>query len=48
MTEEKTQDYTDDNNEGDVDTREANFECEKKTDQKPHATGYQLKASIAG
>lgn len=30
MTEEKVQDYTDDNNEGHVDTREKNFECEYK------------------
>ena len=30
MTENKVQDYTDDKNEGHVDTREANFECEKK------------------
>jgi hypothetical protein len=30
MAENKTQDYTDDRNEGHVDTREANFECEDK------------------
>jgi hypothetical protein len=30
MAENKTQDYTEDNNEGHVDTREANFECENK------------------
>ena len=30
MAENKVQDYTDDKNEGHVDTREANFECEKK------------------
>jgi hypothetical protein len=30
MGENKVQDYTDDKNEGHVDTREANFECEKK------------------
>ena len=30
MAENKTQDYFDDNAEGHVDTREANFECEKK------------------
>jgi hypothetical protein len=30
MAEKKTQDYFDDNNEGHVDTREANFECEDK------------------
>jgi hypothetical protein len=28
MTEEKVQDYTKDNDEGHVDTREKNFECE--------------------
>lgn len=28
MTEQKVQDYTDERNEGHVDTREANFECE--------------------
>jgi hypothetical protein len=30
MAEDKTQDYTDDRNDGHVDTREANFECEDK------------------
>ncbi len=30
MAENKTQDYTDDRNDGHVDTREANFECENK------------------
>jgi hypothetical protein len=30
MAENRTQDYTDDRNEGHVDTREANFECEDK------------------
>ena len=30
MADNKTQDYTDDRNEGHVDTREANFECEDK------------------
>ena len=30
MAENKTQDYTEDRNEGHVDTREANFECEDK------------------
>jgi hypothetical protein len=29
MVENKTQDYFDDNDDGHVDTREANFECEK-------------------
>ena len=29
MAENKTQDYFDDDNEGHVDTREKNFECEK-------------------
>lgn len=29
MAENKTQDYTEDSNEGHVDTREANFQCEK-------------------
>jgi len=29
MAENKTQDYFDDNDEGHVDTREANFKCEK-------------------
>jgi hypothetical protein len=28
MTENRTEDYADDRNEGHVDTREANFECE--------------------
>ena len=28
MAEKRTQDYTDDRNEGHVDTREANFKCE--------------------
>ena len=28
MAENKTQDYFDDNNEGHVDTREKNFDCE--------------------
>ena len=31
MAENKEQDYTDDKAEGHIDTREANFECEKKT-----------------
>jgi hypothetical protein len=30
MAENKVQDYSDDRNEGHVDTREANFECENK------------------
>jgi hypothetical protein len=30
MAEEKVQDYTDDKNEGHVDTREKNFDCENK------------------
>ena len=30
MAESKTQDYTDDRNEGHVDTREANFDCDDK------------------
>ena len=30
MAENRTQDYTDDRNEGHVDTRESNFECENK------------------
>ncbi len=30
MVEEKVQDYTDDRNEGHVDTREKNFECDNK------------------
>jgi hypothetical protein len=29
MAEDKVQDYTDDNDEGHVDTRERNFECEQ-------------------
>ena len=28
MAENKTQDYWDDNNEGHIDTRDANFECD--------------------
>jgi hypothetical protein len=30
MAEDKVQDYSDDRNEGHVDTREKNFECENK------------------
>ena len=30
MADEKIQDYTEDNDEGHVDTREKNFECENK------------------
>ena len=30
MAENKTQDYFDDRNEGHVDTRETNFQCENK------------------
>jgi hypothetical protein len=30
MAEKKVQDYSDDRNEGHVDTREKNFECENK------------------
>jgi hypothetical protein len=30
MADNRIQDYTDDKNEGHVDTREANFECENK------------------
>jgi hypothetical protein len=30
MADNKVQDYSDDRNEGHVDTREANFECENK------------------
>ncbi len=30
MAENQIQDYTDEKNEGHIDTREANFECEKK------------------
>ena len=30
MAENKVQDYTEDRNEGHIDTREANFDCENK------------------
>ena len=30
MADNKVQDYTDDRNEGHIDTREANFDCENK------------------
>lgn len=32
MTDSKIQDYFDDYNEGHIDTRESNFECEKPDD----------------
>ena len=44
MAENRTQDYTDDRNEGHVDTREANFECENKD---PHL-GCDLGIDVAG
>ena len=44
MAENKTQDYTDDRNEGHVDTREANFECE---DRDPNL-GCDMGIDVAG
>ena len=44
MAENKTHDYTDDRNEGHVDTREANFECENKD---PHL-GCDMGIDVAG
>ncbi len=41
---DRTQDYTDDRNEGHVDTREQNFECENKD---PHL-GCNLGIDVAG
>ena len=44
MTEDRTQDYFDDNNEGHVDTRSANFECDNKD---PHL-GCDLGIDVQG
>jgi hypothetical protein len=44
MTDNHTQDYFDDRNEGHVDTRENNFECEKPD---PHL-GCDLGIDVAG
>jgi len=44
MAENKVQDYTDDKNKGHVDTREANFECEKKDEN----LGCDMGIDVAG
>jgi hypothetical protein len=44
MAENKVQDYTEDRNEGHVDTREANFECEKKDEN----LGCDMGIDVAG
>ena len=44
MVDNKTQDYFDDNTEGHVDTREANFECEKKDEN----LGCDMGIDVAG
>ena len=44
MAENRTQDYTEDRNEGHVDTRESNFDCENKD---PHL-GYDMGIDVAG
>ncbi len=40
MAENKVQDYTEDKNEGHVDTREANFECETVQPLACQTTGF--------
>ncbi len=44
MVENKTQDYFDDNNEGHLDTRENNFECEEKDEN----LGCDMGIDVAG
>ena len=44
MAKNKIQDYTDEKNEGRVDTREANFECEKKDEN----LGCDMGIDVAG
>jgi len=44
MAENRVQDYTDDRNEGHVDTRESNFECEKKDEN----LGCDMGIDVAG
>ena len=44
MEENKLQDYTEDNNEGHVDTREANFECKNKDEK----LGCDMGIDVAG
>ena len=44
MAENKVQDYTEDKNEGHVDTRENNFECEKKDEN----LGCDMGIDVAG
>jgi len=44
MAENKVQDYSDDRNEGHVDTREANFECENKDEN----LGCDMGIDVAG
>lgn len=44
MADDKKQDYFDDNNEGHVDTRKRNFECESKDEH----LGCDLGIDVAG
>ena len=44
MAEDKVQDYTEDKSEGHVDTREANFDCEKKDEN----LGCDMGIDVAG
>ena len=44
MEENRTQDYTENSNEGHVDTREANFECENKDEH----LGCDMGIDVAG
>ena len=44
MAENKVQDYTEETDEGHVDTREANFECEKKDEN----LGCDMGIDVAG
>jgi len=44
MAENRVQDYSDDRNEGHIDTREANFECEKKDEN----LGCDMGIDVAG
>jgi hypothetical protein len=45
MADNKVQDYSDDRNEGHVDTREANFECENGKDKN---LGCDMGIDVAG
>jgi hypothetical protein len=44
MAENRTEDYTDERNEGHVDTREQNFECENKDEH----LGCDMGIDVAG